>query len=155
MAELADDEATPASVPLSGTGVPPNAGPTGPTGAAGAAGANGVTGPSGPRGPTGKAGESRPVTCKTVTVVDHGKRVKRQKCTTKTITGTASFTIARARATLTRGSVTYATGTASAQRLTLHALRAIRDGRYTLTLRRRVGGRKVTTRQSITIARSG
>src|SRR5579863_6828022 len=53
-----------------------------------------------PARPGGKVGEIRLVTCRTVTVVEHGKRVKRQKCTTKTITGTASFTTASARATL-------------------------------------------------------
>jgi hypothetical protein len=91
------------------------------------------------------------VTCKTVTVLTHGKKLKRQKCTTKTITGTASFTTVGARATLKRGTVTYATGTASTARVILRALRAVRPGRYTLVLTRTVGHRRVTTRRPITI----
>ena len=89
------------------------------------------------------------MTCKTVTVLSHGKKLKRQKCTTKTITGTASFTTAHA--TLKRGTVTYATGTASTTRVTLRALRAVRPGRYTLVLTRTVGHRRLTTRRPIRI----
>jgi hypothetical protein len=146
---LEDNEATPASAALSGTGVPANAGPTGQTGATGATAATGATGATGPRGPAGKPGEIRLVTCKTVTVLTHGKKLKRQKCTTKTITGTASFTTAHA--TLKRGTVTYATGTASTARVTLRALRAVRPGRYTLVLTRTVGHRRLTTRRPIRI----
>jgi hypothetical protein len=94
----------------------------------------GPAGATGATGAAGKAGEIQLVTCKTVTVSKNGKRVKQQKCTTKTITGTASFTTASAHATLERGSVAYATGMAHAGRVTLHAGRAIRRGRYTLIL---------------------
>ena len=142
---LDDNEATPANAALSGAGVPANAGPAGSTGA------TGETGGTGPRGPAGQPGEIRLVTCKTVTVVKRGKKVKRQTCTTKTITGTVSFTAARARATLKRGTVAYAVGIASTTRLILRAVRVVRPGRYTLVLTRTLGHRRVTTQQPITI----
>jgi HYDIN/CFA65/VesB family protein/Kelch motif protein/galactose oxidase-like protein len=54
---LADNEATPASVSLSGTGVASDSGPTvGATGATGAMGAPGAAGATGPAGVTGGAG---------------------------------------------------------------------------------------------------
>ena len=56
------------------------------------------------------------------------QEVKRQKCTEDDHRHRVVHH-RRARAA-TRGSVTYATGTASAGRLTLHAIRAIRGGRY-------------------------
>jgi hypothetical protein len=142
---LEDNETTPANAALSGAGVPANAGPPGSTGATGAAGG------TGPRGPAGQPGEIQLVTCKTVTVVKHHEKVKGQRCTTKTITGTASFTADAARATLRRGPVTYAMGTASTTRLILHTVRAVRPGRYTLVLTRTLGRRRVTTQQPITI----
>jgi hypothetical protein len=142
---LEDNEATPANAALSGAGVPANAGPAGLTGA------TGETGGTGPRGPAGQPGEIRLVTCRTVTVVRRGKKVKGQTCTTKTISGTASFTAARARAALERGRVIYAMGTASTNRLILRAVRAVRPGRYTLVLTRTLGHRRVMMRQPITI----
>jgi hypothetical protein len=56
-----------------------------------------------------------------------------------------------ARATLERGTVTYARGTASTARLILRAVRAVRPGRYTLVLTRTLGHRRVTMQQQITI----
>jgi Galactose oxidase, central domain len=137
---LEDNEQTPASIALNGTGTPANAGPTGPTG---------------PRGPAGKNGEIKLVTCRSVTVTVRrgGKRVKvkRQRCSTKIITGTASFTTARADARLARGQVTYATGNETSWRVTLKAVRPVRNGRYTLILTHRSGTRDITTRQEIRV----
>ena len=45
----------------------------------------------------------------------------------------------------------YATGTATKKGLKLHALRRVRAGRYTLTLRYQQGHRLLTTRSRITI----
>jgi streptogramin lyase len=117
-----------------------------PQGPAGAAGTTGAPGPAGPRGQTSRV---RLVTCKTVTVKVHGHHVKRRRCTTRLISGTATFTTAgTARASLTRHNTLYATGTASPTRLVLDLRRSLPAGRYTLTLNRH--GR--TTRTPITIA---
>ena len=79
----------------------------------------------------------------------HGKRktVKQTKCTTKLVSSPVKFTASAARATLSRGRVIYATGSASASRLKLQARRVLRPGRYTLTLT----SHHQTTRQTITI----
>ena len=80
------------------------------------------------------------------------RRVKRQRCTTRLITGAATFTTAgTARASLTRNGVLIATGTASSGRAVLRALRPLRRGRYTLTLRYRRHGHPVTTRTPVTV----
>jgi hypothetical protein len=68
------------------------------------------------------------------------------------VSGTVTFTTTAARATLTRGRVVYATGTANLTRLVLHTRRPVRAGRYTLNLRHRYGHRWITTRRQIMIA---
>jgi hypothetical protein len=76
------------------------------------------------------------VTCKTVK--KNGKSVR--DCTTKLVSGTASFTTAGTfrHATLSRKGVVYAAGVARAAHgrmaLRLAAVRRLRPGRYTLTL---------------------
>ncbi len=150
MVTLDDNEQVPASVALSGTGVPANAGPAGPTGAPGvngSPGGSGAIGPAGPAGPAGKAGEIRLITCKRV----GGKGKGKQRCMTKTISGPASFTAATARARLARFGVTYATGTATHGVLTLRAYRRILAGRYTLILTRQRGSETIVTRQPIRV----
>jgi hypothetical protein len=96
------------------------------------------------------------VSCKTITTTirrhGHKRQVHRRKCTTRVLTGTATFTTTSARATLARGRVIYATGTATLARLVLHARRPVPPGRYTLILRRRQGHRWITSRKQITIA---
>ena len=154
---LRDNEPTPASIALSGTGVAPDSGlagaqgpggAQGPAGARGPAGAQGAAGPQGAAGAPGEAGRIRLVICRTVTVRVRGRKVKRRRCKTRLITGTATFrTTGRARASLTREGRRYATGTAGRGRLVLHARRSLPAGRYTLTLR----CRGITTRQRITI----
>jgi hypothetical protein len=65
----------------------------------------------------------------------------------KLVTGPITFTATASRATLSRGRVIYATGTATASRLRLHSRRALPPGHYTLTLT----SHHKTTRQTITI----
>ena len=111
-------------------------GAQGERGAAGANGFNGAAGALGPAGPAGPAGKEGPpgkieiVTCRKVG--------KKQKCTTKTVSGTVSFTASSARATLSRHSVVYAAGTArdahGNMSLRLISVRKLKPGRYTLTL---------------------
>jgi hypothetical protein len=166
--------AGPAGTPGS-NGADGAAGPTGPagakgdTGAAGAGGAKGDTGAPGAKGDTGAAGAKgdtgatgpagpqgtiRIVTCTTQTKTVKKRRVTSRKCTTKTVAGSVSFTTTRvARAALTRRGVLYASGTASrAGGVRLRGARALRAGRYTLTLSYRVGARKIVTRAAVRIA---
>jgi len=116
-------------VSLSGTG---GSLPQGPQGLAGPAGAPGVQGPAGP------SGKVELVTCKTVTRRVKHKKVKRQKCTGKLVSGPVKFTAGKATATLSRGHRVYARGSASAdgRKLELMPTRRLRAGRYTLTLKR-------------------
>jgi hypothetical protein len=132
--QLQDNETAPASVSLTGTGVPANAGPTGKTGA---------------RGPAGRNGELRIVTC----TVTRRKGKKHETCKTRTIaSGTATFTTATAHATLERKGVVYATGTATRGRLMLRDARRVPSGRYTLILTYRSGRSKITKRFEVRIA---
>jgi hypothetical protein len=152
---LQDNEPVPASVTLSGNGVPANSGPAGATGPAGTTGPAGAIGPAGPRGARGRPGEILLVSCRTVTatIKRHGHRVKvrRYRCTSRHITGTVRFTTTGARARLVRGHVLYASGSIRHGRLMLHARRGTRPGRYTLILTHRHGHRLITTHHTITI----
>ena len=161
------------SIALTGTGVAApsqSPGPQGPTGATGpqgpvgatgsqgpvgATGSRGATGPQGPAGPGGRVGQIRLVSCQkvteTITVNHRQRKVTHQKCTTRLIGTSATFTVAAARATLLRGNAVYATGTARSGRLVLRGRRKIRAGRYTLVLRRLAEGRWITTRRAIRI----
>ncbi|HEY6397506.1 MAG TPA: hypothetical protein VIX82_08645 [Solirubrobacteraceae bacterium] len=85
------------------------------------------------------------------TVKRHGKTLRRRRCTVKDVRGTPTFTTTVASATLTRGRVVYASGTARLTRLVLHPRRAVAPGRYTLTLTHGRGDRRYTTRQSVTL----
>jgi hypothetical protein len=102
-------------------------------------------GPTGKTGKTGKAGKVELVTC---TI-----KGKHKKCKTKLVSGPVKFKTSTARATLSRDGTVYASGDESVRngtrRLTLHASRPLRAGRYTLTLTYRSGRRIRTT---ITIA---
>ena len=104
---LQDNEPTPTSITLAGTGVTANSGPTGP---------QGHVGPPGPTGPQGPAGQIKLVSCKTVTkkIKRHGRprTVTQHMCTTRPTSGTATFTTSGAgvSARLSRGGVLYATG---------------------------------------------
>jgi hypothetical protein len=144
---------------LSGTGVAPNSG---------SSGASGATGPAGPTGPTpaGAAGKIVLVTCKTVTKTvtnmvsgkKHKAREKVHKCTGRRVGTTVQVTVSgpSGRATISRGRVVYATGTnltigGGRWLLLLTERRALKPGRYMLTLRRRHDGRWSTRRATIAI----
>ncbi len=138
--------------------IPTTPGVTGPAGPQGPQGPTGPTGPTGPQGAQGRPGTSGAielVTCKTVTstIIRNRRKhtITQQKCTTKVISGIVKFTLTASEAALVRGGVVYATGTATRGRLVLRARRLVRAGRYTLTLTRRQGQRRVTTSQQITI----
>jgi hypothetical protein len=124
------------------------AGATGPAGEKGATGAAGTQGPAGPPGAQGPAGRVELVTCKKV----GGK----QKCTTKLVSGTVTFTAASARATLSRHGVVYAAGTASTARgrmsLRLTPLRSLRPGKYTLTMVSGAGKHETIRSESFTLS---
>jgi hypothetical protein len=135
------------------------AGPQGPVGPQGPAGSQGQTGSQGPAGARGKAGQIELVTCKHVTTTRkvHGKKrtVTVQRCTAKTVSGTVKFTLSGklARATLSRGRITYATGTATigaGQDAGLMRLsRQLKPGRYELTLWQ---GKRVLARHALVVA---
>jgi ABC-type cobalt transport system substrate-binding protein len=164
---LADNESTPSSVGLSGTGVAVATGPQGQTGSSGAEGAPGKIGPSGkegtagPSGKTGPPGKAELLTCLTdsFTVLRaghkhlvHGRRCTGLLATSVRLSGTGLAT----RAILERGSAVYAAGTgllgkSGRMKLLLADRRAVNAGEYTLLLRRRSGGRWVSTRQQVTI----
>jgi hypothetical protein len=152
-----NDPASPASVPLSGTGGPLPQGP---------AGANGTNGANGAQGAPGPAGEIELVKCaivtKTVTrTIGHTHRrvrIRREKCTAKLVSGAVKFTTTGAadRASITRGRVLYATGSGVATssghwQLVLVDVRPLGRGRYTLTLRSSHERRNVTRRIEIMI----
>jgi len=167
---LSDNETSPTNVVLSGTGVAANSGPAGPigptgpigdTGTTGAAGTNGTTGatgaqgPAGPQGaagPRGPAGQIELVTCKSITTAKGKKTV--QKCKTKLTSSPVTITTAGASLTalLSRGTVVFATGSATRSgnqtKLLMTTRRHIGKGSYTLTLTR---GRE-RQRETITIA---
>jgi hypothetical protein len=153
---LADNEATPTGVALSGTGTAAVTGPTGPQGPAGAPGAAGPTGATGAKGP---AGQIRLVSCttttRTVTVRGRHRTVTHRTCTTRLITTTLTFTTTSALTTLVRGRTVYATGRAFLDRLTLRARRPIRAGRYTLIERRREGHRWIDSQRQVVIGSRG
>lgn len=144
---LADNEATPAGVPLTGTGTPGATGPQGP------AGPQGPVGPQGAPGPRGPAGQIRLVSCvtrlRTITVEGRRRYVPRQTCTTRLITTTVTFSTTTALATLVRGQVVYATGRAFLGHVTLRSRRAVHPGRYMLIERRRDGRRWVESRRRL------
>ncbi|MGC9974594.1 MAG: glycosyl hydrolase [Gaiellaceae bacterium] len=97
-------------------------------------------------------GSDRLVTCKVVTVKVKGHKVKRNKCKSKLVRGMVKFTTKSVvRATLSKGRVLYATGTATKKGLKLRTLRRVRAGRYTLTLRYHQGHRQIATRSQIKI----
>ena len=142
--------------PAGATGATGSTGAPGPAGATGATGSNGAPGPAGATGATGSqgpAGQIQLVTCKVVTVKVKGKAVKRKKCTSKLVSGPVKFTTSSAvrRASLTRGGVLYATGIVTNKGLVLHALRPVKAGRYTLTLRYWQGKTRVIARSQISI----
>jgi hypothetical protein len=134
-------------VPLSGTG---GALPQGSVGPAGPAGLQGKT------GAPGSPGQIELVTCKTVTVKHGHRRVRRQKCTGRLVSGRVSFATAGTQASLVGGRTVFARGARVAMgdgrsELVLGGRRGLHPGNYTLILRWRHGRHWTTTRQSVTI----
>jgi hypothetical protein len=139
-----NDPNGPASVTLSGTGGQLPQGPPGQTGQTGQTGASGPTGATGATGPQGPAGQIELVVCRTVTKTTtkngHKHTTKVQKCSTRLVSGTVKFTTTGSiQASLTRAHLIYATGRAIPTgqhrwQLMLKPKRALRPGRYTLTL---------------------
>jgi hypothetical protein len=88
------------------------------------------------------------VTCKKVG--------KKQKCTTKLISGTVKFTTSSARATLSRHGAVYATGTErgahGSMSLRLTPLRRLRPGNYELTLISGAGRHERIRNESFTLS---
>ena len=137
---LSDNELTPISVIVTGTGtpfVPPPPGNPAPTG----------NPPGSTTGPTGPTGTTPPkvvapnivlVACRTTTSKVRGKTVRKRKCTTRKFTSSVSFSAGSATVTLARGHTVYATGTArkadAVEHLTLSLRRSLAAGRYTMTL---------------------
>ena len=115
------------------------AGPQGPAGGTGAPGSNGATGPQ------GKPGRNARVTCKAGRV---RKRKVRVICRVKLVRSTASAAVG---ARLSRHGVTYAIGHGTARAghasLSMHRIRRITRGTYTLSTR--VKGRAGVTRQRV------
>jgi hypothetical protein len=144
---LTDNEATPASVTLSGTGVAANSGP------AGTNGTNGAQGSAGAQGPAGANGEIELVKCTTV----KAKKKTSHKCTTSLVSSPVSFTTSSAvfRATLSHDGRVAATGTVRtvdgrAEFVSSSSL-LLAAGHYTLTVTHKTGRHTKTTRESITI----
>jgi hypothetical protein len=135
------------TVSLTGTGAAFPTGATGSTGATGTTGATGSAGAPGPAGARGPAGEIELVTCTKV-------KKKKKKCTTQLISSPHTFTESAARASVSRAGHVYATGWLRADKLTLHAAKALRAGRYTLTLTTGTGKRRRATKESITVAQT-
>jgi len=133
----------PLQVPLSGTGT------SAPVVSSTPQGAPAPTGSTPPPGSTTPTSTQKPVarvelvTCKTV--IDKGKkrkaRVKREKCSHRLVFGKVDAAAPGVdRATISRGGVTYATGTRAQlaggrSQLVVTDLRPLRRGTYTLTLR--------------------
>jgi hypothetical protein len=90
-------------------------------------------------------------------VVTCTKKGKKKKCTTKTETGSASFTTSGlpAHATLSRHGAVYATGSAVESgghlSLRLSPQRALRAGRYTLTVVSGSGRNERISSESLTL----
>ena len=123
-------------------------------------------GPSGLTGRRGPAGKVELITCKTVNRTEikkiNGKRrkvrVKRQKCTSRLVSGKVKFTIGQRRHPrhdfpqahrLRHRSPPVKRKTKLATVVT--ELRPLRPGRYTLTLQSRHGRRSMIRRTQITI----
>ncbi|HTR73158.1 MAG TPA: hypothetical protein VMG80_06125, partial [Solirubrobacteraceae bacterium] len=128
------------------------AGSTGANGAQGPAGSAGPAGPAGPSGPAGRegpAGKVQIVTCTT--------KGKKKTCTTRTVSGAVKFTASSMRATLSRHGLVYASGAAvkgarGGLRLRVTPLRALRAGRYTLTLTSGGGRHEHTRTEAFTLS---
>jgi len=131
-------------------GAPGDLGPNGPAGSAGQAGLLGPVGPAGPAGKEGPQGKVELVTCT--------KAGKKQKCTTKLVTGPVKFTATASavRATLSRNGKVFATVSAVRRShgglsLVLKPRRKLGPGRYRLTLIAGYGDQRTTHSEFFTL----
>jgi hypothetical protein len=137
---------------------------TGPAGASGPGAtavptAPGLSAPAGagpvarsrPVQPIAKAGSIELVSCTRAVRRAGGKRHAVTRCSTRRISGSVASIARVAHATLSRGRLVYATGTAAGGRLVLRASRTVTRGSYTLTVQRRSGVGTTSSRQRITI----
>jgi hypothetical protein len=120
--------------PPGATGAPGTQGPAGPPGPQGPAGATGLQGPAGSQGPAGKNGTSYEVKCAPHTTGNGTHRKTTETCTVSVLSpGTHLLSV-----DISQGRTTYAARTAvvhSGQtRFTLRRLRAMKAGRYLVTI---------------------
>jgi hypothetical protein len=126
-------------------------GPTGPTGSQGPAGQNGATGSNGPQGPAGKDGTSYKVKCTPRTLGTGSRRKTTFACTVSVLTrGTHLISV-----DITRGNLRYAVATSVVRggraAFSLHRTRAIKRGRYLVTILISSGKRSTIIRRWQTI----
>lgn len=142
--DLADNEQTPTTIALSGTGAEPPSSST-PGGSTSGGGSSAQR----------KPGQVAVLSCKSVR--RRGHKIAIERCTSKLVDGNVRVTKTTVRATLGRGRVLYASGSATRHgkklTLTLRPRRSLKHGSYVLTLKypRRNGHRATTTKQSLTI----
>ncbi|HTU88231.1 MAG TPA: choice-of-anchor D domain-containing protein [Solirubrobacteraceae bacterium] len=154
----------PAPISLSGQAGSEPQGPSGPAGTTGSAGLPGAQGATGAQGLAGGNGVIELLSCAQVkkvvfkTIGGHRKRVTitTQICTTKTISGSVTFTTTSLpRVSLSRHGVVYASGieTFGSPRLTLTVTsdHELPRGKYTLTLRTRADRAGRVTRRTLTL----
>ena len=178
---LSDNEAAPAQIPLTGTGVAREsaatgpagtageAGATGPAGASGAAGPEGASGAAGIVGPTGSAGTPgrsgaqpqaatvRLLICTSSTTNVKHRQPRVQRCVSRLVARPSSFwtKLWTAKATVSSGGHTLATGTTTTLEGHTEFLSdtagALRPGRYALVVTRGAGKHASTTHSTITV----
>jgi hypothetical protein len=140
--------------PAGANGTDGTNGATGANGTNGTQGATGAIGPAGQAGATGQpgaAGQIEIVTCTNVKKSVKHKTVTQKKCTTKLASSPVSFEASAASASISRAGHVDASGSLRDGKLTLHASKALRAGRYTLTLAIETSGRKHTSSETIAI----
>jgi hypothetical protein len=147
---LSNAPSSPPLVTLTGTAGPIPQGPRGNPGARGSRGATGATGSRGAlgrRGPRGPAGRNGTVHVKVQCVYRESGEHSTCHASVKMVHAGRA-----ARARLSRRGKLYASGRLHGRLLRLHDRRAVRPGRYTLTLSWRTrSGRLMTTRATVRI----
>jgi hypothetical protein len=91
------------------------------------------------------------VTCTNTKKKIKHKTITQKKCTSKLVSSPVSFTASAASASFSRAGHVDATGSLYDGKLTLHSSKALRAGRYTLTLTTGAGKNKDTSSEAIAI----
>jgi hypothetical protein len=102
-------------------------------------------------GQPGAAGQIEIVTCTNIKKKVKHKTVTQKKCTTKLASSPVSFKASAASASISRAGHVDASGSLRDEKLMLHTSKALRAGRYTLTLTTETGGHKHTSSETIAI----